>query len=207
MEMSCCADHNIVAAESLKTRFRPILIGFLGALALTSIYILLLSWANSFSEALYAYHDLWYWILPLTIGFGTQVGLFSYIRKAMKSRHDKKVATSSVTASGGMSTASMIACCAHRAVDILPILGLSAAAIFLVEYQSLFMLMGILSNIIGIFVMLNIIQKHHLFSSGGMLNKVFRINMGKALRWVIVCSVLIFGVILLAKISGPFAIL
>jgi len=48
----------------------------------------------------------------------------------------------------------MAACCAHHLVDLLPILGLSAAALFLSEYQEQLLIFGILANVIGIAMML-----------------------------------------------------
>jgi hypothetical protein len=44
----------------------------------------------------------------------------------------------------------MVACCAHHATDVLPLVGLSAAATFLAEYLILFMLVGLTMNLVGI---------------------------------------------------------
>jgi hypothetical protein len=57
-------------------------------------------------------------------------------------------------ASGSASATAMVACCIHHVTDVLPILGLSAAASFLTRYQRPFMLIGLVMNIIGIIVML-----------------------------------------------------
>jgi Na+/phosphate symporter len=56
--------------------------------------------------------------------------------------------------SGGTSVTAMIACCFHHVTDVLPILGLSAAATFLTRYQRPFMLIGLGMNMIGVIVML-----------------------------------------------------
>jgi hypothetical protein len=53
-------------------------------------------------------------------------------------------------AGGGTSTAAMVACCAHHVTDVLPLLGLSAAAAFLAEYRIPFMVVGLATNLIGI---------------------------------------------------------
>jgi hypothetical protein len=58
-----------------------------------------------------------------------------------------------------MSTAAMVACCAHHVTDVLPILGLTAAATFLAEYRIAFMLMGLGMTLIGIVVMSVILFK------------------------------------------------
>ena len=82
-----------------------------------------------------------------------------------------------VVTTGSISTGSMIACCLHHVVDVLPILGLSAIAFFLSQYQSLFLALGVVANLIGITFMFFTIQKHHLFIQGGLLSKLMRWDM------------------------------
>jgi hypothetical protein len=60
-------------------------------------------------------------------------------------------------AGGTTSTAAMVACCAHHVTDVLPILGLTAAATFLTKYQTAFMLVGLGTTLVGIVVMLVIL--------------------------------------------------
>lgn len=62
-------------------------------------------------------------------------------------------------ASGGTSATAMVACCIHHVTDVLPILGLSAAASFLTRYQRPFMLIGLAMNMVGIIVMLVILYR------------------------------------------------
>jgi hypothetical protein len=61
--------------------------------------------------------------------------------------------------SGGTSVTAMVACCLHHVADVLPILGLSAAATFLTRYQRPFMLAGLGMNIVGIIVMLIVLYR------------------------------------------------
>lgn len=61
--------------------------------------------------------------------------------------------------SGATSATAMVACCIHHVTDVLPILGLSAAASFLTRYQRPFMLIGLAMNIVGIIVMLVILYR------------------------------------------------
>jgi hypothetical protein len=61
--------------------------------------------------------------------------------------------------SGGTSVTAMVACCLHHVTDVLPILGLSAAATFLTRYQRPFMLAGLGMNIVGIIVMLVVLYR------------------------------------------------
>lgn len=128
---------------------KSILWGIIGGLALLELYFLILTLVNSLEHAIEQFKDLWPWMSALIIGFSIQVGLYSYIRQKTKE----------VVASAGISTGSMIACCAHHLVDVLPILGLSAAFLFLAQYQIWFIILGILSNLVGIAFMLNIIKK------------------------------------------------
>jgi hypothetical protein len=51
----------------------------------------------------------------------------------------------------------MVACCAHHVTDVLPILGLTAAAAFLAEYRMAFMLVGLGTTLLGIVAMLIIL--------------------------------------------------
>jgi hypothetical protein len=62
-------------------------------------------------------------------------------------------------ASGGTSVTAMVGCCFHHVTDVLPILGLSAAATFLTRYQRPFMLAGLGMNIVGIIVMLIVLYR------------------------------------------------
>jgi len=62
-------------------------------------------------------------------------------------------------AGGTTSTVAMVACCAHHVTDVLPILGLTAAAAFLAQYRTAFMLVGLGMNLVGIAVMLVILVR------------------------------------------------
>lgn len=156
-------------------RYRSLIRGSIAFLGLLSLYFIILMWANSFEHALDQFLEMWYWILILTMGFGIQVGLYNHIKGKL---HEKMMESKAeLAATGGISTASMAACCAHHIVDILPVLGLSAAATFLFKYQLSFILVGVLSNILGIISMLGIMQKHDLNSE--RLSIIYRYNLKK----------------------------
>ncbi|PJA38677.1 hypothetical protein CO180_03015, partial [candidate division WWE3 bacterium CG_4_9_14_3_um_filter_41_6] len=95
------------------------------------------------------------WMSFLIIGFGIQMGLYWLMRKGVRfklvQKKDSQMAAGTSTAVSGMA---MVACCAHHAVDLLPILGLSAAALFLSEYQEQLLIFGVVTNLIGISMML-----------------------------------------------------
>lgn len=89
--------------------------------------------------------------LPLLIlliaGFGFQIGLFTYLR------HKSIVGCTTTVASGGISSVSMILCCSHYLVNILPFIGITALA-SLSKYTFWFLMVGVVSNVIGIGIML-----------------------------------------------------
>jgi hypothetical protein len=171
---------------------KPLAWGITAAMSLLLIYFLIVSIAESFIHAIDQFREIWYWIAMLVVGFGIQAGLYSYIREVLKVRKASGAATSSMAAAGGISTTSMVACCAHHVTDILPILGLSAAVVFLNQYQTLFIVAGVLSNLIGITLMLKIIQRHSLYQPD---QKIFvslmRLNMNKSLYMVGILSAVI----------------
>ncbi len=176
---------------------KPALWGVIAGISLLAVYFLILTIANSFSHSIEQLRDMRYWITLLVLGFGIQAGLYSYIRQEIRLRKHSGAATSSVAAAGGISTTSMVACCAHHITDILPIVGASAAVIFLNQFQNLFLTAGVLSNIIGISLMLRIIQKHGLYRNGQkILAGLMKINMNRSFRLVSTLSALIFFVTL-----------
>lgn len=128
------------------------------AAALMGFYALVLGLANSFAHAVDDFVRLWPWMTALTAGFAVQVGLFTYARKAARDRGT--AAARGMAASGGTSAASMVACCAHHLTDVLPLIGLTGAAFFLASYQSLFLFLGVLANLVGVVFMLGEIRRH-----------------------------------------------
>lgn len=172
---------------------KPLIWGCGAGLSLLLVYFLILTLANSFSHSVEQFKEMWYWITILVAGFSIQAGLYSYIRIVLKARKASGAATSSVAAAGGISTTSMVACCAHHITDVLPIIGLSAAVVFLNQYQTLFIVIGVLSNLIGITLMLRIIQKHGLYHQGQKIfSSMMRLDMNKSFYAVSALSALTF---------------
>jgi hypothetical protein len=172
---------------------KPLFWGTVAGLSLLTVYFLILTIANSFSHSIEQFKMIWYWITLLVLGFSIQVGLYMYIRGITKLRKDSGVATSSVAVAGGVSTTSMVACCAHHVTDVLPILGISAAVVFLNQFQNLFIIAGVLSNLIGINVMLRIIQKHDLYQKDqSIFSFIMKLNMNKSLYFVGSFSIVTF---------------
>jgi len=162
-------------------------IGVIAAVLLVLVYLGIITLFQDGKHALEQTAKLWYWILLLAIGFGVQVGLFSFIRRSLKER--RATATASVTASGGVSAGSMIACCAHHLSDVLPFLGLAGVAAFLVDYQLFFIVLGVLSNILGITIMLETIQRHNLCPWVGS----WRWDMNRVKKGTMISAVLVLA--------------
>ena len=91
-------------------------------------------------------------LILLVAGFGVQVGLYTYLK------HKEILCSITTMASGGVSGISMILCCSHYILNILPFISISAAS-FLARYTLQILLFGVASNIIGIAIMLNKIRK------------------------------------------------
>jgi copper chaperone CopZ len=155
----------------------PIIFGGTGMMMISGLFIVFLSILNSFEYAWFQFQFLSQWIVPLTIGFGIQVGMFSYMRRFAHLAKSGKLSGAPIVASAGISTGSMIVCCLHHVVDVLPFLGISAVAIFASQFQSFLLAVGIVSNLIGITFIFYTIQKHHLFLSEGYLAKMQWLNM------------------------------
>jgi len=132
-----------------EAKFFSLAIGLAATAGLFLFYALTMRLlAGSWDAVWWQFRGLWHLMLPLIVGFGVQIGLFSYIKFLSHSTANKIVAASSAT-----STVSMVACCAHHLTDVVPILGLSALSVWLTAYQRPLLLIGILSNLTGIIYM------------------------------------------------------
>lgn len=121
-----------------------------------ALYMAIVTWAQGWEHALELLaQDLWL-VVPIITGFGIQVGLFVYLK--MATRASARGATALAGAGTGTSTLGMVACCAHHVTDVLPLVGLSAAAAFLANYKVPFMLAGLTTNAIGIFITVRTIR-------------------------------------------------
>lgn len=135
---------------------RSIVAGLIGSAALLTLYLGIISLAQGVEHAFEQLALDAPFVGLIAAGFGTQVGLFVELRAV--DRHHR--ASAAVTAAGtGTSAAAMLACCAHHVVDLLPIIGLSAAAVFLNAYKTPLLLVGIGMNVIGIVVIARQLQR------------------------------------------------
>ena len=147
----------------------PVGTGITGALFMTLIYLSIVSLVNDFQFAITLFGEDQQTTLPLIFGFGVQVALYTILKKQLFIPIINAGPSGALTGAGGTtSTVAMVACCAHRVVDVLPILGLTAAATFLAEYQTLFRWVGLSTSLLGIAVMLFILFRER--------NKVLQAN-------------------------------
>jgi hypothetical protein len=139
---------------------------------LTGLYFGIVSWAESPQHALELFWEDRWIVLPIILGFGIQTALYVILKKRLFIPVAHTGPSGKLTgASGGMSTAAMVACCAHHVADVLPVLGLTAAAAFLAQYRIPFMLIGLSMTLIGIIFMLAI-----LFRERRKAIRMFRVS-------------------------------
>jgi len=111
------------------------------------VILALLGFPEMAIGVIYKYYIL---LILLIGGFGIQVGLFTYLNSM------NAIGCSTTIASGGISTVSMILCCSHYLLNIIPFLGAFVGASFLFalsKYTLHFLLIGIASNVTGIGVL------------------------------------------------------
>jgi len=115
----------------------------------------------------------WYFVGAVAAGFGSQVGLFSHLRRLL--RQNGGIRSATVMASGGTatSTTSMVACCLHHLAEVLPVIGLSGAAVFFTTYKVPVILFGLATNALGIGMMVRAIRHHHQTGTRGDRGHIF----------------------------------
>lgn len=143
----------------MKRILLPLGTSVLGAFLLTGLYLGIVSLAESPAHALDLFWEDKTFVIPIILGFGIQVGLYTFLKKGLYMPLHAPAGRVTTVAGGGMSTVAMVACCAHHVADVLPLVGLTAAATFLANWKIPFMVVGLATNLIGIMVMFYIIRK------------------------------------------------
>jgi hypothetical protein len=146
----------------LKRTLIPVAAFMLGTVLIASFYLGLLTWLQGWEYAAGQFSRDRSYVLPIILGFGIQAALYSILRWRLflpvSSTHG---AGRMMGASGGTSATAMVACCLHHVADLLPILGISAAASFLARYQRPFMMVGLAMNLAGIVLMLFVLYREN----------------------------------------------
>lgn len=134
-------------------RIKPVVRGGLASVMLLALYFAILTLVSGWSYTLIQFGEFWYFITALSLGFGIQVGLYTYIKQLVHGDHNEKKV---LGVTGTTSTVAMISCCSHYLVNILPILGAVGVVTLVAQYQVEFFWIGIAFNLAG---MLYLIQK------------------------------------------------
>lgn len=133
---------------------KPITKGVLATLILLSVYFTIVSLVSGWDFMLEQFVQYWYFVVTLAVGFGIQIGLYSYLKSIVKG-----VTSSVVATSGATSTAAMISCCAHYLVNLLPILGTIGIITVISQYQVQLFWVGLAFNFAGIVYMAGKVYK------------------------------------------------
>ena len=121
--------------------------GLLASSLLLGVYFGVLTLVSGWGFPLEQFADFWHFIVALAIGFGVQVGLYTYLRSLAR----QCAGTGKVAAvSGGTSAAAMISCCTHYLANIVPILGATGLVALVGQYQVEFFWVGLLFNLAGV---------------------------------------------------------
>lgn len=147
---------------------KPYMFGIATAAGVIGFYIGLLTLVSDWNFASSQFAHYGGWILALAAGLGIQATLLAYIRNRLKDK-TTTAAKTSLAGSGGMSTASMAACCAHDLVGFLPAFGLSffsSVAAGFAKYQEELLFLALISNIFAIVVLIKIMNKNGLIPAG-----------------------------------------
>ncbi len=134
-------------AVKWKAFVKPIGAGMLAAVVLLGAYFIVLSLVSGWDFTRTQFAAYWYFVLALAIGFGVQIGLFSYLRRITR-RADASGAM--VTVSGATSTGAMISCCTHYLTNVLPVLGATGVVALVAQYQVELFWLGLAFNLAGV---------------------------------------------------------
>lgn len=126
---------------------KPAVIGMTAFVMLLVMYFGVLTLVSGWAFATSQFAEFWYYVLPLGMGFGLQVALYSRLRQLIRHAGGSGPV---MAASGTTSAAAMISCCAHYLVNIAPILGAAGLVTLATQYQIEFFWLGLLFNAAGI---------------------------------------------------------
>lgn len=144
-------ENNLKAIDFLIAK-KSIIVGFLASLALLLVYFSVLTFVSGWNFAFSQFLQYWYFIVSLSLGFGIQIAIFTYLKNAVKNvgGSGKVAAVSGVT-----STAAMISCCSHYLINLVPIIGITGFVTIVSQYQVQLFYVGLSFNVLGIVYMLN----------------------------------------------------
>ena len=166
--------------------------GFLAAGVLVGIYFSVVILISGASFALSQFLLYWYFIMALALGFGIQVGLYTYLRNAILERGS---AGKVLAVSGTTSTVAMISCCAHYLANILPLIGTAGVISLIGQYQVEFFWVGLIFNAAGIVYIAGKINK--FYYPDNSMKKIYIFGI------IFVVGLIILGAFRAPKDRGP----
>lgn len=110
------------------------------------LYFVIISLISGRDFAFSQFAAFWYFIVGLAVGFGVQIGLYSYLKSVVKLNASKGM----IAVSGTTSTVAMISCCTHYFANLLPIIGVSGAIALIGQYHIELFWLGLVANAAGI---------------------------------------------------------
>ncbi len=126
---------------------KSVQLGIVAFMLMLAIYFGVVSLISGMNFALEQFTKFWYFIVALALGFGIQIGLYTYL-KNLVGQHGASGKV--VVVSGTTSTAAMVSCCAHYLTNILPIVGVTGFLTIVAQYQIELFWLGLAFNAAGI---------------------------------------------------------
>lgn len=123
---------------------RSLAFGVLATLLLLGVYFSIVTFVSGWKFILQQFEQYWYFVVTLAVGFGVQVGLFTYLRSLQQN------ARGVIAVSGTTTTVAMLSCCSHYVANLVPILGVAGAITLIGQYQIELFWFGIAANVLGI---------------------------------------------------------
>jgi|SRR3989344_3384783 len=141
-----------------RQKIKILLNAFIAITSLLLLYFVIVSVVSGFRFALSQFSDYWYFLVSLAVGFGIQVGLYSYLKQLVKN-NSMVMGKKTMAVTGTTSSLAMISCCAHYLANILPILGIAGALSIIAQYQVEIFWVGLVFNLFGVGFIINKIIK------------------------------------------------
>jgi len=178
--------------KTIKTN-KHYIYGGLASLMMLILYVGIMLIFNPLYYVIDDFISKFIWFSLLIIIFGVQIGLITFVRSVNNRR---KMTKGQTALSGGISTTSMLACCIHHVTEFIPLIGISAFTIFLVEFQVFFLIVGMLFGTLSIMNILIHIKKHKVFESPSIFEYLKDVNLLKFRKvyvWLFIITVLGYG--------------
>ena len=148
----------------IQQKTKILLTALVAIASLLLLYFILVTAVSGFKFALSQFTSYWYFLIGLALGFGIQIGLYSYLKQLVK-MNGAAMGSATMAVTGTTSALAMISCCAHYLAAIIPILGIAGALSIIAQYQIDIFWIGLLVNAFGIAFISNriITFKKHLY--------------------------------------------